>query len=268
MKLLLSDLDGTLLTPDKTLSPRVLDRIERWKEEGNVFVIATGRVVSSARVFADLTDTADYLIACSGACIYEGDQKVYEEVVPLEIAKKLWRLFSETGEYCQIYSDEALIYNNWNPFLKAYQGFHSKFGEKYELPMIEMRDFDESLLPGGIHKLSFVNHDPDRAKEVIEHLGDLSEVNVFRSLSHLYDIISIKADKGIAGKWLKERIGASKFYAIGDNENDVAMLEMADYAAVMEDAPPTVLPRADRIVAHSGLDGVADFIDDLLEEEF
>ena len=266
MKLLLSDLDGTLLNREKELSPRVMEAIELWKEKGDLFVIATGRVISSARFFADLTKTSDYVVACSGACIYERGEKVYEKRVPLEIARKLWELFSETDEYCQIYSGDTLIFNRWNPFLKAYQGLHLRYGEQYQLPVVQMKEFDESLLDGGIHKLSFVQHDSKRAGEILAQLGDLSGVNVFRSLSHLYDLISIEADKGIAGRWIQERIGASKFYAIGDNENDVAMLEMADFAAVMENAPPSVLLAGDKIVADCSKDGVAEFIDYLLEE--
>lgn len=268
MKLLLSDLDGTLLTPEKKLTPKVLQSIKEWQDKGNLFVIATGRVISSAMLFADLTESSDYVIACSGACIYEHGKKIYEKNVPQELAERLWELFSKTGEYCQIYSDHALICNRWDPFLKGYQNYHEGHGEKYKLPIVEMREFDPSQLPGKIHKLSFVTQDRERAKEILEELGDLSQVNVFRSLPHLYDIISLEADKGIAGSWLKERVGASRFYAIGDNENDVAMLELADFAAVMEDAPATVLPWGDKVVSSCAKDGVSEFIAYLLKEGF
>ncbi|NLY35807.1 MAG: HAD family phosphatase [Tissierellia bacterium] len=265
MKLLLSDLDGTLLTRKKQLVPEVQEAIDLWQRRGNLFVIATGRLISSAQFFADNSGTGDVVVACSGATIYREGNLVYQKSIPLYLAQRLWEILAPTGEYCQVYCDRSLVYNREEGLLGGYK-LHENYAQKYRLPLILMEDFDSGLLPGAIHKLSFVCHDPQRAREIIAQLGDLSSVNVFRSLPFLYDIISKEADKGIAGLWLKDLLKAEHFYAIGDNENDVAMLEQAEISAAMKDAPEGVAKKADLIVSSSEEDGVAEFIYYLLDK--
>jgi hydroxymethylpyrimidine pyrophosphatase-like HAD family hydrolase len=62
-------------------------------------------------------------------------------------------------------------------------------------------------------------------------------------------------------------IGADKLYTVGDNENDIAMLKLADYSAVIETAPPHVLDSADMIVKTPDRGGIVEFIDLLLGKE-
>lgn len=266
MKILLCDLDGTLLTDDKKITPGVEEAVRLWQEAGNLFVVATGRLIPSAQYFADMVDSGGLVVACSGAAIYKRGDMVYEKTVPLHIVEKLWQNLEDTDVFAQIYSDRNLIYNKKEGLFEGYK-FHRKFNNQYRLPLIHMEKYDRSMIPGNVHKLSFVCHDHDKAKKIIAELGDLSKVNIFRSLPHLYDIISVEADKGIAGTWLKDILEADKVYAIGDNENDTAMLVDADYSAAMAISPKEVIEEADMVVASNEEDGVAEFIYYLLDKE-
>ncbi len=263
MKILLSDLDGTLLTNKKEIRPRVQEAIDLWKAQGNHFIVATGRLISSAQYFADMTGSGDLVVACSGATIYKRGEMVYEKTVPTDIVERLWDLLKDSGEYAQVYSDRSLVYNSEKGLLGGYK-LHNNYGEKYKLPLILMEDYDRKKIPGSVHKLSFVCHDSKRAQDIIDSLGDLSEVNLFRSLPHLYDIISKDADKGLAGSWLQDLLKAESLYAIGDNENDIAMLEEADLSAVVLGSPKHVSRKADLVVSSNEEDGVAEFIHYLL----
>lgn len=263
MKILLCDLDGTLLTNDKRISLKVQEAIDLWQARGNLFIIATGRLISSAQYFADKSGAGDLVVACSGASIYKRGDMVFEKTVPFHLVEKLWEVLKGSDIYAQVYSDRSLIYNLEGGLLPGYK-LHKNYGNRYRLPLIYMEDYDRKQIPGSVHKLSFVCHDEIKAQEIIDSLGDLSEVNVFRSLPHLYDIISREADKGLAGHWLKENLRADKFFAIGDNENDIAMLEEADFSAVMDGSPDYVLDKADMRVASNEEDGVAEFIHYLL----
>lgn len=264
MKILLSDLDGTLLTNDKKISPKVQEAIDLWQAKGNLFVIATGRLISSAQYFADKSGAGELVVACSGAAIYKRGDMVFEKTVPLHLVERLWKILKDTGVYAQVYSDRSLVYNLEGGLLPGYKQ-HKNYGNRYRLPLIFMEDYDRKHIPGSVHKLSFVCHNEKKAQDIIASLGDLSEVNVFRSLPHLYDIISREADKGLAGHWLREILQADKFFAIGDNENDIAMLEEADFSAVMNGSPNHVLGKADMKVASNEEDGVAEFIYYLLD---
>lgn len=265
MKLLVSDLDGTLLEKDKAVIPELVAAIERWQAAGNVFAIATGRLYSSGVYYAEKFHANDYFIGCSGATIYHSGELMEGVSIDLDIVRRLWQVMQERQGYCQIYSDKWIVANSHGRVVKFYEEFERMAGSEYRVPIAIQPDPDQLRPP--VHKLSFTFESDEEVDHVMEALGHLEGYNVFRSLPDLYDIISEKADKGLAAKRLQNLIGAEAMYSIGDNENDIAMLELADYSAVIDTAPEHVLQAADEIITSPGRGGVSQFIDRLLAQD-
>ena len=65
MKLIASDIDGTLLRSDRTISETTKQALRRWMEKGNVIALATGRMFEAGRLVARDFDYAGYLLACN-----------------------------------------------------------------------------------------------------------------------------------------------------------------------------------------------------------
>ena len=265
MKLLVSDLDGTLLGADKAVYPDVVAAIKRWQEAGNVFAIATGRLYTSGVYYAERFLADEYFIGCSGATIYHNKELIEDTPIGLDLVHRLWQVMNERGGYAQIYSDKWIVANSHGRVVKFYEEFEKTAGPDYRVPTVIIPDPDE--LRGPVHKLSFTFETDDEVDEVMSQLGDLTGYNVSRSLPYLFDIISDKADKGLAAKKLQTMIGADKLYTVGDNENDIAMLQLADYSAVIDTAPKHVLESADIIIPPPDQGGIARFIDELLDRD-
>lgn len=264
MKLLVTDLDGTLLTKEKIISPGVKEAIERWKKAGNAFVISTGRLYPSAAFYRDELGMEPELVCCSGAVIYRGEDVLREHALEPELAKRLWEVCTRRGIYAQYYSYNHLIANQDGDFMKGYRRGNSLRSASHQV-QLEVRETFSVNEP--IHKLSFTTSDPREAQEILKEMQPLQDVHVFRSLSHLYDIISDESSKGTSALYLKEKMGATRLYGIGDNENDVDLLIQADHSACMASAPESVLKHADLTVPDAEADGVAVYIDAILSGE-
>lgn len=264
MKLLVTDLDGTLLGPSKIYAEDVREAARRWQAAGHKMVIATGRLYSSGIYYADELGIGDYFIGCSGATIFQGESLIHGETIPPEVVARLWRFMADHGGYCQIYSAKKVVANKMDHLVKNYAKFKSLYGHKYEVPY-EIRPEYEPLEP--VHKLSFVFEEEEAARQVLEALGDLTGFNVFRSLPYLYDIISGRADKGLAGRWLQKHLKADGLYGAGDNENDSALLRDADFSGAVMSAPEHVRREADILIKRPEEGGFAEFIEHLLAME-
>lgn len=264
-KLLASDLDGTLLGSDKILSEKVKKAVKKWQEEGNIFVISTGRMLSSLEYYADLLNSSKYIISCSGAVIYENKKVMEEHKVPIKQVKKLWEIMKETGGYCQVYAGRNLIANSKGGIAERYEKYAKTLPAGYSIPIFYSPEFKEDF-PEDIHKLSFTFKTDEEASYVLEKMGHMKDVNYFKSLSFLYDIISVKSSKGLAVKSLAEKLGIREedTYVVGDNENDVSMFEHFENSAVMKTAPEHILKKAGIILPSAEEDGVSDFIENIL----
>lgn len=264
-KLLASDLDGTLLGADKILSERVKDAVKKWQDAGNLFVIATGRMISSLEYYADLLNCAKYIISCSGAVIYE-DKKVIEEYrVPREKVEKLWKISEDLGIYAQVYAGRELVASRRGGIAERYETFLKFLPEPYTIPITYMPDFGEHF-PENVHKLSFTFDSEEEAEEILKRMGKMDGVNYFKSLSYLYDIISEQSSKGLAVKSLCKRLGIREedTYVAGDNENDLSMFEHFANSAIMGTAPEYLHDKAKIVLPSAEEGGVADFIERIL----
>ena len=89
-KIFFFDLDGTLLTTEKEISPRTMNALKKFTDAGNYFCINTGRAMDSAKAVyrgLGLNFRGSFLCGCNGTEIYSVDEEkyVYKTGVPLEL---------------------------------------------------------------------------------------------------------------------------------------------------------------------------------------
>lgn len=263
-KILVSDLDGTIIGKSKQLSQGIKNGISKWRAEGNEFVIATGRLISSLEYYADQLDAAKYMICCSGAVIYEDKKVIYEECLDQSYVRRLWDIMKETGGYVQVYSGANLVANRRGGLAERYEAYEKTLPKGYKIPIKYSTDIGDDF-PKKVHKLSFTFKSDEEANEIISAMGDLSNVSKFKSLGGLYNIITGSTNKGIAIKHLIKNLGIKDedTYVIGDNENDISMFENFKNSAVIATAPKHILNTASMIVPSADEDGLLKFIESI-----
>ena len=253
-KLVAVDMDGTLLTPQLEISKDTVETINRVIESGVIFTLSTGRMYLAAMPFANMLNLDVPIITCNGAltkCSKTG--KVYDEkIIKKEHSSEIIRYCEEAGLSVSIYmEDDIYIKKNSENIDIHLQLDHAK-------PKI-VDNFD-SLLDGSIIKIMFNSSDKYALELHTRKLNELykEKLNFYFSLPHFVEIVHKKANKGNALENLaiKFNVKREEIIAIGDNFNDMDMIEYAGLGVAMGNAPDYLKEVADFVTHSNDEDGV------------
>ena len=241
IKLIATDMDGTLLDPKGQVDlPRLEKILDQLEERGIRFVIATGNEIHRVKqLLGHLTERV-VLIVANGARIFEGNQLLQAQTWDDDMVNRALEFFK--GRECQ---DQFVVTSMNGGFVKEGTVFTQL--ENFMTPeMIELfyqrMNFVEELeshLFGGVLKMSLVVGE-ERSDSVLEEINQLFNGSV-QAVSSGYGCIDI-LQAGIHKAWglqeLLKRwdIKAEEIMAFGDSENDVEMLQLAGIAYAMENA--------------------------------
>ena len=271
IKLIATDLDGTLLDPKGQVDlPRLEKLLDQLEERGIRFVIATGNEIHRVKqLLGHLTERV-VLIVANGARIFEGNQLLQAQTWDDDMVDKALTHFK--GRECQ---DQFVVTAMNGGFVKEGTVFTEL--DKFMTPeMIEklyqrmnfVDEFDSSLF-GGVLKMSMVVGE-DRSSSVLQEVNDLFDGRV-RAVSSGYGCIDILQD-GIHKAWGLEELlkrwnlKPEQIMAFGDSENDIEMLEMAGISYAMENAEERVKEIATEVAPANSQAGVYQVLENWLEK--
>ncbi|WP_029321975.1 Cof-type HAD-IIB family hydrolase [Butyrivibrio sp. AE3004] len=248
-KIFFTDLDGTLLTKEKKVTPATMDALIKFTEAGNHFAISSGRSldsVKSVQVENNLFFPGSYLIAYNGSQIYDCDAKkdVYRTGVPFDLVPQIFSLAKEHGIHCHTYSDEYLISPAEDEQLSYYR-------RVIHTPYIITDDICSALPDVPCKIIGIELHDRakiDRFKAEVEKIaGD--RLTLLYSNPYYLEIFNSEAGKGSAVIRLAKHLGIphENTIAAGDEENDISMIEAAGLGVAMLNAVDIVKAVADVI---------------------
>jgi cof-like hydrolase len=271
IKLIATDMDGTLLDPKGQVDLPRLEKILDQLEERNIrFVIATGNEIHRVRqLLGHLTDRV-VLIVANGARIFENDQLIQYHTWDDQVVDKALKFFK--GRECQ---DQFVVTSMNGGFVKKGTVFTEldKFmtPEMIELLYQRMNFVDElqTDLFGGVLKMSLVVGE-ERSDTVLQEINQLFNGHV-QAVSSGYGCIDI-LQEGIHKAWglqeLLKRwdIKSQEIMAFGDSENDVEMLELAGIAYAMENADDKAKASATDLAPSNSQAGVYQVLEDWLKQ--
>lgn len=271
IKLIATDMDGTLLDPKGQVDlPRLEKILDQLEERGIRFVIATGNEIHRVKqLLGHLTERV-VLIVANGARIFEGNQLLQAQTWDDDMVNRALEFFK--GRECQ---DQFVVTSMNGGFVKEGTVFTQL--ENFMTP--EMIDFFyqrmnfveelESHLFGGVLKMSLVVGE-ERSDSVLEEINQLFNGHV-QAVSSGYGCIDI-LQSGIHKAWglqeLLKRwdIKAEEIMAFGDSENDVEMLQLAGIAYAMENADDKAKAVATDFAPSNSQAGVYQVLEDWLEK--
>lgn len=223
--LLATDLDGTLLDNDKQVSKENADAIRYFQSEGGLFTVATGRHPDFLQNYTDSFKINGYAIALNGNIIYDiNDKKL------LYVSKiKRTALEDLLGYITRNYKDDIRFVH-----------IHDE-SESYCYEGILKGDACKCVIVGK-EALSIL----DMKAKLTAKYGNL--YNIVRSWDTGLEIYDVNSGKGKCIEYIKNMNPAIlKTIAVGDYENDISMLEIADIGYAVKNAVPDALRAADRI---------------------
>lgn len=259
IRLVASDLDGTLLLPDLTISDRTRAAIHRLRQAGVTFVAVTGRPPRSVHQLADRIGLEGIAICANGALVYDLERETVLDQTPLtvEVALRIVRGLRTAAP------GVAFAWEDDESF-----GREPAWGRDPLLPVIRSELGDPlELLTAPVIKLLARHSELDfeeLAARARAAAGD--EAVVTWSTREVIEISAAGVTKAYALEHVCARlgIGPEEVVAVGDMPNDLAMLTWAGHSVAVANADPEVLAVADEVTATNTEDGIALLLERLL----
>ncbi len=258
-KLIVSDLDDTLLRDDQTISGRTRQAIALARGRGIRFMIATGRMFPSALPFAKDLGLTGPIICCQGAQIadIETGCPIRETAVPLEAARAVLRFLEEEGLYAQFYSTEDYFFERECEESALYYRLSGVKGRALGRKPVGALEFEPIKL--------LAIADPAVIRQTYEKAAARfgSSLAVTISKSNYLEFSHPEAHKGAAVAAIAAELGLQPrdVLAFGDAMNDLSMLRYAGLGVAVANGNVDVKAQADAVTASNNEDGVAKAIE-------
>lgn len=262
-KLIVSDLDGTLLNDDSALSKYSKTVIHKASEQGIDFMLATGRHFGGARLIAKELNLNTPILACNGAIIKEAKGKLlYGKPLRTETLLAIFGLLENKNLYFHCYGEENFytkkIRRNLFPFYDTIQNLP----EEERFPMVEMEPMD-LIGKDAIYKVLARCEGEDARKELYNSLIEIDGVSVTVSMNDTFDICGEQVSKeaAVARYASKKGIDPSEIICFGDNYNDIGMIQYASLGIAVKNGVDEIKEAADYVTVSNNENGVAKAIE-------
>lgn len=259
IKAIFSDLDGTLLNNNNSLSETTISAVKKLKEKNIMFFIATGRSLNAMKRFYDQLELETEIINYNGAVIHDKTgSKLFELTLDDNISRELIDYGRKENLYFHGFSNEKWYLENYNDTAKAY-------GEKSKLKE-NLINFDD-MKNLNFNKFMYINS-PEKTQEINSYIIKKYNKQVYKGLSSstFLEIMNPNVSKGNGIKFLLEKydLNPDEVMAFGDAENDLEMLSAVKYGVAMENANEEIKSKVKYTAKKNSEDGVVNFIEEFI----
>ena len=260
-RLVATDIDGTLIRSDGTLSPRTLDVIAALPVP---LVLVTGRPVRWLQQLYDQLPAPVPAVCANGAIVYDphADQVLRADPLSvdllLDVSKRLREAVPDIALAVEVEDGRKFWYEEAWPLRWS--------GEQDSVRVLSTPE-ELTSVPAVKLLARSASHQPADFYELVSRtLGGMAE-STHSSTGALVEISAAGVTKAAGLAWICERDGidASEVVAFGDMPNDIPMLAWAGRAVAMGNAHPAVLEVADEVALTNDEDGVAGYLSSLFD---
>ena len=265
-KILFTDIDGTLLKSDQTISDETAGLLDKLAGAGHCFVLASGRPLGSIlKVYAYLTSRMNvsfskaFIIANNGAQIYDclQEKTIYETRLPIGLIDTLQDIAEEMNVHVQTYTDEKIVCIRDDDETRSYT-------TRIILPVILSERLVDALDKPPYKMLAMSLKGSDYLMPFRERVSEAfsDSVHCIFSGPGYLEIIPRDADKGNALRFVTEhlQLPIQNTYAAGDSENDLSMLLAAHNGFAMANAEKLVRSACSLVTLRTNNEGGIDEI--------
>ena len=261
IRLLVSDVDGTLVDKQKKLTPGVVDAVERLRSAGVGFTIISARPRSGMMPIADTLALDAPMGAFNGGIVFTRDGTVMaHHVIDPDVARGVFAIVGDAKVDRWVFANDE-----WHA--STDQGVHVEHERLASNQDPIVQTAFEDLLDAA-DKITFVSDDADLLRSLHERCAAAfaDRATIAQSQTYYLDVTAREANKGDGITALTEAIGVPlrETAAIGDQANDLPMLAFAGVSVAMGNAPDAVKAKAQHVTAGNDADGVAQAIDAII----
>ena len=285
VKLVAIDLDGTLLDKGKYISKKNIEAIRFAQKNGIEVVIATGRANFDAKSFIRETDINPWIIGTNGATIHDPNGELFYSVpINQQMTSHILNILNEEYLYYEAFFDHQICVPNYGKEL-LFQEIDqlTKKSNKVDKSLLRLEieiqfgqtgltfiDSFRNLLEQEkeIYNIMAVSFDEEKLQKGWGKFIEFPELTIVKSGKHNFHLQHEQASKGNALEILSKQLNVdlADTAAVGDNYNDLPMLQIAGRSAAMGNADQKIKDLCDVVTLTNENDGVAHFIYSLMND--
>lgn len=264
IRLVASDLDGTLLTPEKILSERTIKAVDGIRKKGILFTFCTGRMYHSAQKYVRQLGLTTPVIAYNGAMILDpvSEQVLFHRPLENDVAVEILQMAQEQNLYSQIYIDDVLYCRKFTSEAEGYAKNTGTFATETNCELWKCLGDKKTT------KI-IVMMPKERAAALLEPMrkrfAGRAEVTI--SEPEYMEFLHPEVNKGAALECLANQLSIAReeILAFGDSYNDLPLLHYAGTGVAVENACLALRTEADEICPSNEQDGEAQYLERLLD---
>ncbi len=266
-KMICLDIDGTLLNSEHSISQNTKEVIQIVSEEIPV-ILVSARMPKGILYLLEELNISSPIISYGGSLIMDDKSNVLSNVtIPIVEVKHVYKLVKELGIHISLYKEDEWyvekiddwavqegVITNISPITASFTDLFDLWEKKNSGPNKILCMADQDKLEGLAGKMKEYNS---------------NNLNTYFSKSTYLELMSSNVSKisAIEVLCVKYGIQRSEVIAIGDNYNDISMIEFAGLGIAMGNAPDEVKQYADAITLSNDEDGVAEAIKKYIQFE-
>jgi len=259
-RMLVLDLDDTLLRDDYSISSRTKKLLIQAQETGVKVVLASGRPTPAMMQYARILRLAEfdsYLISFNGAVAtsLKTNKILFESSLTKAEVHSLHDFSIENNVHILTYSEKGIISETDSEYIDVEIKLTG-------IPHHKVTSFKNEINTSAV-KCIMLEH-PDYLKQVEKKLkAERPDLSVSRSKPFFLEVMSHGIDKAACISFLAKRLGIkqSEIIAVGNAGNDLTMIKYAGLGVWVDNVTPELRHQADYIVASNNNDGVAEVIE-------
>jgi Cof subfamily protein (haloacid dehalogenase superfamily) len=253
VKLIVTDLDNTLLRRDKTVSEYTVSVFNRLRERGVIIAFATSRSSKASARFRTMI-APELNISSGGAIATMNGKTLFRAAIDIETATAIFRDLNASGDILQITADTEDFYFSSKPLDKSWKGW-------IDYADAVTTDFSEPLPVPDVFKITPLSTSAEAIEAITARYPSVDALNF--SGEDWYQIKSRKAAKQYALAETCKRLGISMadIAAFGDDHNDVELLRECGYGVAVANAIPEAKSAAKYTCGDCDEDGVAKWLE-------
>lgn len=264
IKMVIADMDGTLLNKELKISQRNLDAIAYLRSKQIKFCVATGRPDQLMKEYVFPLQMDEPMIMYNGSVIGHPfkEERLYENVLAKTDVKMILSYCQQQDMICMTYTKDKLI-SKPNYRVDFFEKRNKTLPIEQRSIFEDIRDVDTIVNEYHVQKILIIENDEEKYIKTKKMLEQYKQFTIATSQKGFLDINPKGSSKGNALIALAEyyNIALDDVIAFGDQENDISMLETAGKGIAMGNASPHVQQFADEVTASNEEDGFAVWIE-------
>ena len=261
IRLVVSDIDGTLVDRQKRLTPATAAAVLRLEDAGVGFTVISARPMSGIMPIAETLAIDAPMAAFNGGIIFRRDGSIAEHhVIAGDVVRGVMAIAADAAVDIWVFADDR-----WYASTEVGHHVDSERVSSNQAPVI-VDDFSD--LYDRADKVTFVSDDHAMLADLVGRCKAAHgpDATIAQSQVYYLDVTALAANKGdglvALARTFDQPLDAVA--VVGDQYNDVPMLERAGLAIAMGNAPDPVKAIAHRVTTANDVDGVAQAIDTII----